>query len=70
MNTDDPREDRGTKTIDRRDVETGGDPGPEELGRREALMKLGVFAAYTAPAMLTLLVSKKASADSFPPGPP
>ena len=32
------------------------------LPRREALEKMGKFAAYTAPAMLVLLISKKAKA--------
>jgi hypothetical protein len=43
------------------------------LARREALAKLGQYAAagYVAPTMLTLLVSKKASAASgLPPPPP
>jgi hypothetical protein len=43
------------------------------LERRAALAKLGQYAAagYIAPAMLTLLVSKKASAASgVPPDPP
>jgi hypothetical protein len=42
------------------------------LNRREALTKLGQYAAagYVAPAMLTLLVSKKASAASGEPPPP
>ena len=33
-------------------------------GRREALAKLGKFAAYTAPAMMTLMVSERAMARS------
>jgi hypothetical protein len=44
-----------------------------DLERRVALAKLGQYAAagYIAPAMLTLLVSKKASAASgVPPDPP
>jgi hypothetical protein len=32
--------------------------------RREALKKLGVYAAYTAPAMLALLLPKKCLAES------
>ena len=36
--------------------------------RRDALRKLGAFAAYTAPAMLVLLSSEQAaSADSLTP---
>jgi hypothetical protein len=35
--------------------------------RREAIGKIGKFAAYTAPAMLAMLASeKKAHADSLP----
>jgi hypothetical protein len=33
-------------------------------GRREAIAKLGRFAAYTAPAMMTLMVSDRAMARS------
>jgi hypothetical protein len=36
---------------------------PDE-GRREALRKLGKFGAYTAPAMLAMLVAEKAVAQS------
>ena len=38
--------------------------------RREALKKLGMYAAYTAPVMLALLLPKKCLAESdcqFPP---
>ena len=38
------------------------EPDPE---RREALKLLGRYAAYTPPAVLTLLVSRKALADSL-----
>jgi hypothetical protein len=38
--------------------------------RRAALAKLGALAAWTSPAMLTLLLSPRASAESGPPGPP
>ena len=38
-------------------------------GRREALKKLGKY-AYTAPVVLSLLKSNKASAASLPAGPP
>ena len=39
--------------------------------RREALKKMGKLAAYTPPTMVTLLVSKRATAASvFPPPPP
>jgi hypothetical protein len=37
---------------------------PEDLSRRDALAKLGKFAAYTAPAMMVLLTSEKAMARS------
>jgi hypothetical protein len=33
-------------------------------GRRQAIAKLGRFAAYTAPAMMTLVVSDRAMARS------
>jgi hypothetical protein len=36
----------------------------EDLSRRDALAKLGKFAAYTAPAMMVLLTSEKAMARS------
>ncbi len=38
-------------------------------GRREALKKLGSY-AFAAPVMMSVLVSKKASAISKPPGTP
>lgn len=42
-----------------------------DLGRREALEKLGKLAGYTAPVMLTLLLtSKKAAASPVGPTPP
>ena len=37
-------------------------------GRRAALLKMGGFAAYTAPAMTTLLVAKRAEAATSPGG--
>jgi hypothetical protein len=36
-----------------------------DLERREALKRLGRYAAYTPPAVLTLLASRKALADSI-----
>jgi hypothetical protein len=36
----------------------------DDLSRRDALAKLGKFAAYTAPAMMVLLTSEKAMARS------
>jgi hypothetical protein len=41
-----------------------------DTARREALERLGRLAAYTPPAMLTLLLSKRASAQSVGLGPP
>ena len=46
-----------------------------DLDRRETLKRLGRYAAYTPPAVLTLLASRKALAESLggpvdpPPGP-
>ena len=40
-----------------------------DAGRREALAKLGAYAAFTVPAVTGLLVSKKASALSICVGP-
>jgi hypothetical protein len=34
-------------------------------GRREVMKKLGVYGAYTAPALVALLKSGKAAANSF-----
>ena len=40
-----------------------------DLGRREALEKLGKLAGYTAPVVLTLLLTpKRAAASLAPPG--
>jgi hypothetical protein len=52
--------------------------GPEEVAdeqRRELVLKLGKLAIYTPPAMLALMVTSKATADSAagetsPPPPP
>lgn len=53
-------------------VNTDQPPVPDDLNRdepdperREALKRLGRYAAYTPPAVLTLLVSRKALADSL-----
>ena len=44
---------------------------PTDLDRRAALEKLGTLAVLTPPTVLTLLLSKRASASSVPPfGPP
>lgn len=43
-------------------AENQPDATNEDNQRREALKKMGVFAAYTTPAMTTLLTSKTAKA--------
>jgi hypothetical protein len=59
-----------------RKILTKGRPAPktreepeahEEMdeGRREVMKKLGVYGAYTAPALVALLKSGKAAASSF-----
>lgn len=40
---------------------------PESIDRREAVTKIGIFAACTAPLMTNLLVSKRAFAMSAAP---
>lgn len=42
---------------------------PAELNRRAALAKLGKLAGYTAPVMLTLLVTSRKAAASPPSDP-
>lgn len=37
---------------------------PVDLERREAMLKIGRFASYTAPAMTVLLVANRAEAAS------
>ena len=39
-----------------------------EIARREALKRLGIFGAYTAPAMMVLLSSKIAAAQTISSG--
>lgn len=39
---------------------------PENKARREALVKLGKYAAYTAPAMLVTTNAKRAFAQAAP----
>jgi hypothetical protein len=59
-------------------IETEQDDQATNEKRRELLIQLGKIAIYTPPAMLTLMVSKKASAQScgpldecdIPPPPP
>ena len=38
--------------------------------RRDALIKLGLIAAWTPPVMMMLMRSKRASAESLPGTPP
>ena len=45
----------------KQDMETSGAPSSVDAERREALRKLGKYAAYTAPAMLTMLTSEAAA---------
>ena len=42
---------------------------PTDAERREALRKLGALAALTPPTILTLLMSRRASANSVPDDP-
>ncbi len=51
------------------DETDGGTEAPRDPGRREALAKLGKLAAWTAPVIVTLTLSERASADS-PTTPP
>ena len=37
---------------------------PAETGRREALLKIGKYGAYVAPAVLALVLGKRAEACS------
>ncbi len=39
--------------------------GPKSDERRAALQKMGALAAYTAPAMMVMLASKKGNAGEF-----
>lgn len=41
----------------------------QDGGRRAVMARLGRMAAVTAPAMITLLMSTRASAESPPPDP-
>ena len=62
---------RGTDTAEdkRKDEAAAERPEPEQA-RREALAKMGRFAAYTAPVMLGLLGATKARAQSEGPNVP
>ena len=42
---------------------------PNDAERREALRKLGALAALTPPTVMTLLMSRRASANSLGPSP-
>ena len=42
----------------------------EDLQRREMLVKLGQYAGFTAPVLLTLLKPRSARAFDAPPGSP
>ena len=42
-------------------AESGADAGPE-AGRRAALLKIGKYGAYVAPAVLALVLGKRAEA--------
>ncbi len=52
-----------------KEKETKKEKEKELLNRRDALKKLGKHSLYTAPALMTLLFSTKATALS-PPAPP
>ena len=54
-------------TEDKRKTETTEERPQPEQARREALAKMGRFAAYTAPAMLGLLGATKARAAPIGP---
>lgn len=51
---------------DRTDDDVNNDQLPENNERREALVKLGKYAAYTAPAMLVTTNAKRAFAQAAP----
>jgi hypothetical protein len=53
---------------DERKTETTEERAQPEQARREALAKMGRFAAYTAPVMLGLLGATKARAEPNGPG--
>jgi hypothetical protein len=52
---------------DKRETETKEERPELEQARREALAKMGRFAAYTAPVMLGLLGATKARANPVGP---
>jgi len=49
-------------------VSTEASENEGEIARREALRRLGLFAAYTTPTMMMLLSTKIASAQSVSSG--
>ena len=53
-------------------LEPGHPTDTTDAARRDALRKLAALGAWTAPVILTLLVSPRASAESLPqcPEPP
>ena len=55
-------------TIEKTTSPTDSTAGDPDLERRETLKRLGRYAAYTPPAVLTLLASRKALAQSLAGG--
>lgn len=47
-----------------------GQQAPQDPERREALVRSGKYAAYTAPVMLTMLLPEKSKAQIGPPPSP
>ncbi len=59
--------DSGHKNSDKpHDIETPGENQPD-MERRDAMKKLGVFAGVTSASMVSLLLSRNATAASDPP---
>ena len=65
MNSTDPQHTDIASASDSHDVIDGVD----DSLRRAALLRLGKMAALTSPALLTILLSTRASADSPPADP-
>lgn len=61
--------DQSPTTMDSHQVATEEAGKPTDAERREALRKLGAMAALTPPTVLTLLMSRRASAESPPNDP-
>jgi hypothetical protein len=53
-----------TPPVDPADPSVAADLTPTAAERRDALRKLGVMAALTPPTILTLLLSRRATAES------